>query len=225
MQRSAQTSAAAAAVFPELIRHRRPFGSSAALDGPGHAVLDQAEGQAQALMASARQKAAGLLEEARREGTLQGRAEGLAEARQGLQELAGSLTAACERMRALETEGRVRLEELIVTLALATAERVLHVEIAQNPAAILEQVKRALAALPAGGGDVILRVHPTCAERLREHREELLESARAAAGLRVLADPAVAAGGCVVETPYSVVDATFPVQLAEARRRLLEATW
>jgi flagellar assembly protein FliH len=224
MQRTWQTSAAAAVVFPELIRRCGPSGSSAALDGPGHAILEQAEGQAQALMVSARRKAAALLEEARREGALQGRAEGLAEARQGLQELTGSLTAACERVRALEGECRARLEDLIVTLALATAERVLHAEITQNPAAILEQVKSALAALPAGG-DVVIRVHPTCADRLRTHREELMESAPEPAGLRVVADPAVATGGCLVETPHSVVDATFPVQLAEARRRLLEAAW
>jgi flagellar assembly protein FliH len=224
MQRTWQTSAAAAAVFPELIRRRGPSGSSAALDGPDHAALQQAEGQAQALMASARRKAAALLEEARREGAAQGRAEGLAEARQGLQELTGSLASACERIRALESECRARLEDLIVTLALATAERVLHTEIAQNPAAILAQVKSALAALPAGG-DVVIRVHPSCADRLRAHRAELLESRPEATGLRVVADPAVATGGCVVETPHSVVDATFPVQLAEARRRLLEAPW
>jgi len=220
-----KTSAAAAAVFPELIRRRGACASSAVLDEPEHARLEQAESQAQALMASARQKAAALLEEARREGARQGRAEGLVEARQGLHELASSLAASCERLRALETECRARLEELVVTLALATAERVLHLEVAQNPAAILEQVRSALAVLPAGGEDIIVRVHPTCAERLREHREELMESTRGSAGLRVVGDPAVAAGGCIVETPHSVVDATFPVQLDEARRRLLEASW
>ncbi len=223
MPRTWQTSAAAA-VFPELIRRSGPFGASGAVDGSGHAALAQAESQAQALMASARQKAAALLDEARREGTLQGRAEGLAEARQSLEALAGSLAAAGERLRALEAECRARLEELVVTLALATAERVLHVEIAQNPAAIVGQVKGALAALPAGGG-VVIRVHPTSAEILREYQGELLERVPQAAGLRVAADPAVAPGGCVVETPHSVVDATFPTQLAEARRRLLEASW
>lgn len=225
MQRSWKTSGAATAVFPELVPRRGAFGSSATLDGSAHAVLEQAEGQAQALMASARQKAAALLEAARSDGARQGRADGLAEARQGLRELATGLAASCERLRALETEWRARLEELVVTLALATAERVLHLEVAQNRSAILEQVTHALAALPAGGGDIMVRVHPTCAERLEEHRRELLESAPEPTGLRVVADPAVAAGGCIVETPHSVVDATLPVQLEEARRRLLEASW
>jgi flagellar assembly protein FliH len=225
MRRTAwQTSTAGAAVFPELVHRRASIGSSGAgVEGPGHAVLEQAERQAQALMASAREKASAVLEEARREGALQGRAEGLADARQGLQALTNSLTAASERIRALEAECRARAEELIVTLALATAERVLCAEVAQNPSAILEPVKSALAALPSSG-DVVIRVHPACAALLRAHREELMESGPGPAGLRVVADPSVTPGGCLVETPHSVVDATFPVQLEEARRRLLEAS-
>jgi flagellar biosynthesis/type III secretory pathway protein FliH len=40
-----------------------------------------------------------------------------------------------------------------------------------------------------------------------------------------VSDPTVPVGGCVVETPHSMVDATFPAQLEEARRRLREEPW
>ena len=217
------TSGTAAAVFPELADRRRPLGPAASgMADPGSTGLEQAERQAQALMASARQKASALLEEARREGALQGRAEGLAEARQGLQELTRSLAAACLRLRALDADCRARAEELVVTLALATAERVLRRTVTQDPAAIVEPVKTALAALPAPE-DVVVRVHPACAALLQAHWDELRESGPTPAGLRVVADPSVAAGGCLVETPHSVVDATLAAQLEEARRRLLEA--
>ena len=218
-----QPSSVAGAVFPELVRGRgsRPWTPPPTEADQAHTVLEQADRQAQALMESARQKAASLLDAWHREGVLQGRTEALVEARRSLEELTRALSAGCDRIAALESECRARAEELIVDLALAVAERILRVEVSQDRTRMLEVTKGALAALPEPGPTTI-RVHPDGAELLQAHLDEVAAQTAAMSSFRVLADPSIALGGCVVETPNSVVDATFPAQLAEARHRLLE---
>ena len=104
------------------------------------------------------------------------------------------------------------------------AERILRAEVTQDPEGILRVVRAALAALPEPE-ETVVRVHPDAAALLQAHREEFGEATSERPALRIVGDPMVAAGGCLVETPHSVVDATFPAQLDEARRRLLEASW
>jgi len=221
---TSQRSAMTAAVFPELVGGQgcRPSTAPPTAEDQAQAILEQADRQAQALMGSARQKAASLVDAWHREGVLQGRAEGLAETRRSLQELTQALSAGCERLAALESECRARAEELIVDVGLAVAERILRAEIAQDRTVLLGVVKAAVAALPEPGPTTI-RIHPDGVELVQAHLDEVAAQAPSISGIQVLADPSVALGGCVVETPHSVVDAAFPAQLAEARQRLLEA--
>lgn len=218
-----QPSLMTTAVFPELVRRGAPAPASDA-DARAHALIERAERQAQSLMESARQKAASLMEAGHRDGVLQGRAEALVESRQGLQELMRSLAAARDRLEGLEAEFLRRAEELVVGLAVAVAERILQAEIAHDPSAIVRLATAAVALLPRSG-EIAIRVHPESAALIQAHRDEIGDGASAHATVRVLADPTLAPGDCLVETPQSVVDATFPVQLEEARRRLLELPW
>jgi flagellar assembly protein FliH len=209
------------AIFPELVRRGT---APTEMGARTHATLEQVERQAQTLMEAARRKAAALMEAGHREGTVQGRAEALAHAEKGLQELAASVKSATERLQALETACRARADEMVVTLALAVAERVLHAEIARDPAAMLPVVRNALALLPSPG-DVVIRIHPDAVALLQAHRDALQDAFPDAKNLRIVGDPVVSAGGCMVDTPHSLVDATFPTQLDEARRRLREEAW
>lgn len=218
-----RTSPMATAVFPELVQRMEPK-TPADADARAHALVAGAERQAQSLMESARQKAAGLVDEARREGMLQGRAEALVESRKALEDLLRGLTAARDRLHGLEAEWRTRAEELVVSLALAVAQRILHAEIARDPAAIQRLAAAAVAVLPRGG-EITIRVHPDSAAVLEAYRETLTDGAREHTAVRVVGDGALAPGDCLVETPHCVVDATFAAQVEEARRRLLELPW
>ncbi len=209
------------AIFPELARHGAASADAAA---KAHAAVELGERQAQTLMEAARRKAAALMEAGHREGTLQGRAEALAQAQTGLQELAESVRSATERLQALETACRAQADEMVVNLALAVAERILHAEIVRDPAAILAVVRNALALLPSPG-EIVIRIHPDAVALLQAHRDALQDTVPDAQSLRIVGDPAVSAGGCLLETPHSLVDATFPAQLEEARRRLREDSW
>jgi flagellar assembly protein FliH len=209
------------AIFPELTRRATTPGEA---EAGAHATLERVERQAQALMEAARHKASALMEAGHREGLVQGRAEAIAEAQNGLRDLTHSVSRAAERLKALETECRMQADDMVVSLALAVAERILQVEIAQDPNAILTIVRGALALLPTPG-EVAIRIHPEAVALLHAHRDALQDAAPEAEHLRIVSDPAVPAGGCVVETPHSMVDATFPAQLEEARRRLREELW
>jgi len=209
------------AIFPELTRRATAPGD---VEAGAHAALERVERQAQALMEAARHKASALMEAGRREGLVQGRAEAIAEAQNGLRDLTQSVSSAAERLQALETECRMRADEMVVSLALAVAERILQVEIVRDPNAILGIVRGALALLPTPK-EVAIRIHPEAVALLQAHRDALQDAAPEAEHLRIVSDPGVSAGGCVVETPHSMVDATFPAQLEEARRRLREEPW
>jgi flagellar assembly protein FliH len=209
------------AIFPELVRRGA---APAEVMAQTHATLEQVERQAQALMEAARRKAAALMEAGHREGELQGRAEALAQAQTGLQELMESVKSAVERLRALEAACRTQADEMVIDLALTVAERILCAEIARDPATLLNVVRQALVLLPSPG-EIVIRINPDAVALLQAHRDALQDAVPDAKTLRIVGDPAIAAGGCVVETPHSLVDATFPAQLEEARRRLREEPW
>ncbi len=210
-------------VFPELIAR------SAAPAGPGqegdperaHTILRRAEAQAQALVEAARQKAAAQLQAGYREGQLQGRSEALAEGRERLTQLLTALAVAVARVEDLEQEVRGRSAELVITLAQEVARRILQAEIASAPEAFLGLVRATLGELPTAA-DIVVRVHPDQHAMLEQHRAALQEGREDAARLRVIGDPAIESGGCLVEAPGCLVDATIAVQLEEAARRLRE---
>lgn len=209
------------AIFPELTRRATAPGE---VEAGAHTTLERVERQAQALMEAARHKASALMEAGHREGLVQGRAEAIAEAQNSVRELAQSVSSAAARLQTLETECREQADGMVVSLALAVAERILHAEIARDPTAILKIVQGALALLPAPG-EVAIRIHPEAVALLHAHRDALQGVTPEVEHLRIVSDPTVPVGGCVVETPHSMVDATFPAQLEEARRRLREEPW
>ncbi len=209
------------AVFPELAGDH-PSAADAAPGNPkarGPQTIREAERAAQSLVEAARQKAAILAQEGYRDGRLQGHAEALAEARDRCRQVARALEAAVERLHGLEEAFHSQATEAIVSLALAVAERLCREVVAQDPAAILSTVRTALTLLPEAE-EVTLRVHPDQAAMLQSHREELLGLLEGARSFRLLPDPAVESGGCLVEGPGGLVDATLAAQLAEAGRRL-----
>jgi len=209
------------AVFPDLAAGKSPDTSACAQDlgARAHQILQEAEQEAQTLLGAARQKAASLEQEGYRDGLLQGRAEAFAEARTGIQQLVTALGAGAARLRSLEEEFRRHAGETVIDLALAVAERILRAEVARDSRATLRVVQAALDALPEHG-EVVVWIHPDQCAMLQDHRSELLAAAEGATALRILGDPTVEAGGCRVETPGSLVDATLSGQLEEARRRL-----
>jgi flagellar assembly protein FliH len=209
------------AILPELTRGEFPDGERSPANGRAraHQIMREAEREAQALVEAARHKAASLAQEGYQDGRLQGRAEGLAETRAQHQQLVAALEAGVARLRVLEEEFRAAAGALVVDLGLAVARRICRAAIVQDPTIVLDTVRGALALLPENG-EAVVRVHPDHLAMIREQQPKQLESVEGAISPRLVPDPAVEPGGCLVETPGCLVDATLSGQIEEAGRRL-----
>jgi flagellar assembly protein FliH len=109
-------------------------------------------------------------------------------------------------------------EPELVRLAVGIAERVLHQQIALDRGVVVEMAKVAIARL-VDKESVTVRVNPGDLERMKEHRDELLDSGELK-NFRVIEDQRVDRGGVVVETDGGTIDARISTQVAEAKRVL-----
>jgi flagellar assembly protein FliH len=192
-------------------------------------LIDTAEERAKALLQDAFERASRLLAEAEQRGaaqvekiTAEARAAGHAEASAAVdRDMADMMST----MRNLVDMARVERHKLmesaepeLVRLAVGIAERVLHQQIALDRGVVVEMAKVAIGRL-VEKESVTVRVNPGDLERMREHRDELLDSGEIK-NFRVVEDQRVDRGGVVVETDGGTIDARVSTQLNEAKRVL-----
>lgn len=192
-------------------------------------LIDTAEERAKALLQDAFERATQLLAEAEQRGasqvekiTAEARTAGHAEASAAVDRDMADMMAT---MRNLVDMARVERHKLmesaepeLVRLAVGIAERVLHQQIALDRGVVVEMAKVAIGRL-VEKESVTVRVNPGDLERMREHRDELLDSGEIK-NFRVVEDQRVDRGGVVVETDGGTIDARISTQLNEAKRVL-----
>jgi len=148
-----------------------------------------------------------LEQQAREEGYAAGRAEGLAAARQQLQQNMARFDALCEAaarpLQALDD----RTEQELARLAIVMARRVVARELQLSPDLIAKAVRQAAAALPAATRDLRVHLHPDDLALLRELGA--VES-----HWQLHADANLTRGGCQLESERSRLDATVEARLA-----------
>lgn len=200
--------------------------------------------QAAELRASAEARAARIIAEAqadadrrtadaaeigRREGHLEGMQKGLEEGRQkGRAEALASMNSQLAALQQTWTQlarqweqQRVELtldaSHAVLQLAMALAERVVRRVIAAEPGVVVDQVAAALSHVlhPV---DPALRIHPEDRPLLEQAMPELLRTFSQLQHLKLVDDPTVSRGGCVLHSGQGVVDAQVDVQL----RRIAE---
>lgn len=113
-----------------------------------------------------------------------------------------------------------RLEAEVVTLAFDIARKVIHASAETQRDVVVAQAKEAIARL--GDGKAIrIFVHPRDLPLLEEAGRELTAGLDGPVSLKIEADGRISPGGCLVQTPTHLVDATVEGQLtriAEALR-------
>lgn len=105
------------------------------------------------------------------------------------------------------------IEEEVCALAFAIAVKVVRQAAEANRHLILEQAQAALSRIK-DAPTVQIRVHPQDVPILVGAREALAAACEGAVNFVVVDDGSVAPGGCVVETPTRLVDATLESQLS-----------
>jgi len=155
---------------------------------------------------------------AQREGFEEGRRAGLEAARQ---ETAARVRALEQALDALSRpfEGlEQRFHEEIVELVRAIARQLLRRELRLDPTHVVGVVREALAALPMGATDVVVRLHPDDAAVMRE----CATAPDDGRSWRIDADPMLERGGCLVVTPQSQVDGRLETRLARTIATMFE---
>jgi flagellar assembly protein FliH len=192
-------------------------------------LIDLAEQHAKSLLHDAQERAAQLLADG---GTrAQSQVESVKALAQSDGYAAGKAAADAEMndmmatMRNLVDMARIERHKLmesaepeLVRLAVGIAERVLHQQIALDRGVVVEMAKVAIARL-VDKESVTVRVNPGDLERMREHRDEMLNGGEIK-NFRVVEDQRVDRGGVVVETDGGTIDARIATQVNEAKRVL-----
>lgn len=148
----------------------------------------------------------------------QGRAAGI---EAGTRELEGRIQAV---ERILDTLARPledldhRVEQELLALVQAVVRQLVRRELHQDPAHLLGIVREGLAALPLAAGEVTVRLNPRDADALRER----LTAATGDRAWRIESDPLLEAGGCLIATERSTIDARLDARLTRVIAGLLE---
>lgn len=121
-----------------------------------------------------------------------------------LRELRSVLAALAQPLEALDDE----IEQALAGLAMAVARQLVRRELRVDPGQVVATVRQAVSALPSSQRTVHVRLHPEDRALVREALAVDGES-----GWKLIADPVVERGGCVVETEVSRVDATIESRL------------
>lgn len=162
------------------------------------------------------------LEAVKQEAFSRGRQAGLEEAEARFGKSAEALAQALEevsRLRASLLTGSVHdMTRLVMTIA----RQVVQTEIHLNPEIVLKTVERALQAAVQSDSHHI-RVNPGDLEIVRENKPLFLAAVSGLKNITFEADPAIAPGGCRVESELGEVDATIDGQLEEIHRTLQAA--
>ncbi len=171
---------------------------------------------AERLIAAAQAEASQIVADARREAHEEGRAAGLAEGRSELSRGAEALASALGEVHALRARVAEEVERDAVELALALAGKVIVATLQIRPELVVEVLQGALRRVSAERTIAIV-VNPADLEIVRGALGELQAQSGGSERWDLQSDQRVPAGGAIVRTDQSEVDARIQTQLERAR--------
>lgn len=147
-----------------------------------------------------------------------GRRQAQAEAQRNLDQAVERLRAVSDTLEALQAGFMSELEDNLHVLALAVGRQLLQRDVAADPGIVRELVRQSLAALPVGA-QAVIHLHPLDYSAIEQHLGLPATDPRLG-DLHWVSDPVMEQGGCLVEAPNWVQDATVETGLRELFRVL-----
>lgn len=142
-------------------------------------------------------------------------------ARQG-QEAAQRLQSVLQTLDASLIDMQQRMAQQVLELACDIARQVVRQELSVNPNALLPVVREAVGMLVTEGRPATVRLNPVDMDAMAEPLREEVN----APGVQWMADAAVPAGGCLVESAGTVVDGSLDKRWQRAIASLgLQSPW
>jgi len=182
---------------------------------------EAAKAKAEEILREARRKKEAIEMEAYQQGLEKGQAEGQKMALKRLEPLADTLLKALDEVEGLRKTLTERHLMDLLEVVLAISEKVIHREIHLAPDIILETIKAASVHL-ADTDSVILRLHPSDYEYIREIEEILKEKLTGRKNISFVEDGSIDRGGVLLETELGNIDATIRSQIDHIRDVLME---
>jgi len=183
--------------------------------------LEDSKAKAEQILKEARRRKEAIEMEAYRQGLEKGQAEGQKMALKRLEPLADTLLKALDEVEGLRKTLTERHLMDLLEVVLAISEKVIHREIHLAPDIILETIKAASVHL-ADTDSVILRLHPSDYEYIREIEEILKEKLTGRKNISFVEDGSIDRGGVLLETELGNIDATIRSQIDHIRDVLME---
>ncbi len=106
------------------------------------------------------------------------------------------------------------LEPEALALCAAIAERVIQRELCMDKELVREVVARALARM-ADHSRLVIKVNPEDLENIQDFQEVITSRLSDCIDVKVMADPAVSRGGCLIDSPSEQADARMETMLGE----------
>lgn len=183
--------------------------------------LEEVRGQAREIVAAAKKEAVQIRAKAKEEG-LRDAEKLVAQQLEGpLSTLTPALKKAIAEIEKAKRAWILQWENAAVALAVAIAERILQRELENRPDLPLEFVRKALD-LTAEKGRIVVRMNPSDYQTLKPRAELVLdEFRRQNQEAELVADAAVAPGGCRVDTEFGSIDQQIQSQLERIREELV----
>ncbi len=197
-------------------------------------IRQDAQNEADELLATARKEAETILSEAKQrveeqgkdgynEGYKKGREEGYREGNIEAERLVERLHVIIERTMDKRQEILSETEQQIVDLVILMTRKIVKVISENQRNVVVSNVIQALRKVK-GRGDVIIRVNLNDVGMTTQHTKDFLSAAENVKNISVVEDSTVDRGGCVIETDFGAIDARIVSQLNELEQRILEVS-
>ncbi|MCA0969142.1 flagellar assembly protein FliH [Halobacillus litoralis] len=162
-----------------------------------------------------------LIENAKEEGYQAGFNQGLQEAGEQFEEKLEKANRIIDQANESYHQTVQSSEETIVELALRSAEQILGYELDEKNEAFVEVVKRAIQEVQEQP-EITVTVHPDQYHHVFSQKEELQRITHSRADLSIYVRDNVDLHGCLIESPFGLIDAGVDQQLKELRQKLFE---
>ena len=184
-------------------------------------IIKNAREEAQRLTQEGREKLRKIEEEAYNKGWQEGCRLGSQAAKDEYREKLQEADSVLEKAGEEKWKIVAGSEDETVRLAVAVARKVIDREIETSPEIVVDMVKRAIQRA-TDREELTVRVNPDNLDATINAKDEISQKITGIRKLKVLADPAITPGGCVVESPNGTVDARVERQLSELEQVLTE---
>jgi len=177
-------------------------------------IIDEATQKANTIISDAQKEAEKIVKEAYSQGFEKGREEGYNAGKEEVNRLIGVMHKVVGELIKKRESILEETEQQLVDLVLLIVKKVVKVITENQKRVIYDNILAALNKLRIRS-EVTIRVNPEDVYTVTKYKKDFMEAVEGMENIRILEDPNVDKGGCIVTSEFGSVDARISTQLAE----------